>query len=65
VMAVEVEIDVQVLTSEIKKTYASVSQDPEKDYIFPTGRSWARRPRLSGGARELVAPWSACCAVGP
>src|ERR671935_2616522 len=40
-MAVEVEIDVQVLKSEIKKTYASVSQDPEKDFIFPTGRPWA------------------------
>jgi SAM-dependent methyltransferase len=40
-MAVEVEIDVEVLKSEIKKTYASVSQEPEKDFIFPTGRSWA------------------------
>ena len=37
-MAVEVEIDVQVLKSEIKKTYASVSQEPEKDFIFPTDR---------------------------
>jgi len=40
-MAVEVEIDVQVLKSEIKKTYASVSQEPGKDFIFPTGRAWA------------------------
>src|SRR5881628_2140943 len=40
-MAVEVEIDVQVLKREIKKTYASVSQEPEKDFIFPTGRPWA------------------------
>src|SRR5437016_13564734 len=40
-MAVEVEIDVQVLKSEIKKTYASVSQEPAKDFIFPTGRPWA------------------------
>jgi arsenite methyltransferase len=40
-MAVEVEIDVQVLKSEIKKTYAEVSQEPEKDFIFPTGRPWA------------------------
>ena len=40
-MAVEVEIDVQVLKNEIKKTYASVSQEPEKDFIFPTGRPWA------------------------
>ena len=40
-MAVELEIDVQVLNSEIKKTHASVSQEPEKDFIFPTGRPWA------------------------
>src|SRR5213079_2562889 len=40
-MAVEVEIDVHVLKSEIKKTYASVSQEPEKDFVFPTGRPWA------------------------
>src|SRR5213083_2609112 len=40
-MAVEVEIDVEVLKSEIKKTYASVSDEPEKDFVFPTGRSWA------------------------
>src|ERR671937_3187585 len=40
-MAVEVPIDVDLLKSEIKKTYAQVSQEPEKDFIFPTGRSWA------------------------
>ena len=40
-MAVEVEIDVEVLKSEIRKTYASVSDEPEKDFIFPTGRGWA------------------------
>src|SRR5438094_7861659 len=40
-MAVEAEIDVELLKSEIKKTYASVSEEPEKDFIFPTGRSWA------------------------
>ena len=40
-MAVEVEIDVELLKSEIKKTYASVSQEPERDFIFPTGRAWA------------------------
>jgi len=40
-MAVDVEIDVKLLKSEIKKTYASVSQEPEKDFIFPTGRAWA------------------------
>jgi arsenite methyltransferase len=40
-MAVDVELDVEVLKSEIKKTYASVSEEPEKDFIFPTGRAWA------------------------
>jgi arsenite methyltransferase len=34
-------VDVDLLKSEIKKTYASVSQEPEKDFIFPTGRAWA------------------------
>jgi arsenite methyltransferase len=38
---VDVGIDVGLLKSEIRKTYASVSQEPEKDFIFPTGRAWA------------------------
>jgi arsenite methyltransferase len=41
VSASKIDIDVQLLKSEIKKTYASVSQEPEKDFIFPTGRAWA------------------------
>ena len=41
-MSVDVGIDVGLLKSEIKKTYASVSQEPEKDFIFPTGRAWAQ-----------------------
>ncbi|MET0939691.1 MAG: methyltransferase domain-containing protein [Gaiellaceae bacterium] len=40
-MAVDVDIDVVHLKREIKKTYASVSDEPDKDFIFPTGRSWA------------------------
>jgi SAM-dependent methyltransferase len=40
-MAVDVEIDVELLKSEIKKTYASVSEEPQQDFIFPTGRAWA------------------------
>jgi arsenite methyltransferase len=35
-------IDVGLLKSEIRNTYASVSQEPEKDFIFPTGRGWAQ-----------------------
>ena len=40
-MAVDVDIDVALLKSEIQKTYASVSAEPERDFIFPTGRAWA------------------------
>ena len=40
-MAVDVDIDVEVLKCEIKKTYAKVSEQPEEDFIFPTGRAWA------------------------
>jgi arsenite methyltransferase len=34
-------LDVGVLKTEIKKTYASVSNEPGKDFVFPTGRAWA------------------------
>jgi arsenite methyltransferase len=40
-MAADVEIDVDLLKSEIRKTYASVSREPETDFMFPTGRAWA------------------------
>ena len=40
-MSVDVEIDVDLLKSEIKKTYSSVSKEPGRDFIFPTGRAWA------------------------
>ena len=40
-MASVVGIDVDLLKSEIKKTYAAVSEEPGKDFIFPTGRAWA------------------------
>ena len=35
-------IDVDLLKSEIKNTYACVSQEPDRDFIFPTGRAWAQ-----------------------
>ena len=42
-MAIEVAgLDVETLKSEIKKTYARVSAEPERDFIFPTGRGWAQ-----------------------
>jgi arsenite methyltransferase len=37
----KVTVDVDVLRSEIEKTYTQVSTEPAKDFIFPTGRSWA------------------------
>jgi len=40
-MATELTVDVEQLKCEIKKTYASLSQEPEKDFVFPTGRGWA------------------------
>jgi arsenite methyltransferase len=40
-MAIEILVDVDLLKEEIKKTYAAVSQDPKKDFVFPTGRAWA------------------------
>jgi arsenite methyltransferase len=40
-MTSDLGVDVGVLKREIKKTYASVSAEPGRDFIFPTGRAWA------------------------
>jgi arsenite methyltransferase len=40
-VSVDVEIDVELLKSEIRKTYACVSEEPDRDFVFPTGRAWA------------------------
>ena len=40
-MSVEADVDVELLKSEIRKTYACVSDEPEREFIFPTGRAWA------------------------
>jgi arsenite methyltransferase len=40
-MAVGVGLDLALLRREIKKTYASVSDEPEREFVFPTGRAWA------------------------
>jgi SAM-dependent methyltransferase len=40
-MTVDVGVDAALLKREIKKTYASVSREPGRDFIFPTGRAWA------------------------
>jgi arsenite methyltransferase len=51
-MSVDVGIDVRLLKSEIKKTYAGVSDEPEREFVFPTGRAWAEDlgypPELAG-----------------
>ena len=41
-MTLDPGLDVALLKSEIKKTYASVSAEPEREFIFPTGRAWAQ-----------------------
>ena len=35
-------LDVGLLRSEIQRTYAAVSDDPDRDFMFPTGRAWAQ-----------------------
>jgi SAM-dependent methyltransferase len=40
-MAMDANIDLDLLKSEIKKTYACVSAEPQREFIFPTGRAWA------------------------
>lgn len=40
-MSVTVDLDVETLKCEIKKTYAQVSAEPETEFVFPTGRAWA------------------------
>jgi SAM-dependent methyltransferase len=51
-MTADVEIDVELLKGEIKKTYAGVSEQPTQDFVFPTGRAWAEDldypPELAG-----------------
>jgi len=41
-MAVEIEgLDIELLRSEIQRTYAAVSNEPGQEFMFPTGRAWA------------------------
>jgi arsenite methyltransferase len=41
-LAVELEgLDVELLRSEIQRTYSAVSAEPGTDFMFPTGRAWA------------------------
>ena len=52
VMAVDVEIDVELLKSEIKKTYASRLRGAGRRLHLPDRTRLGRRPRLPGGARQ-------------
>jgi SAM-dependent methyltransferase len=58
-MAVDLGLDIELLKCEIKKTYAGVSLEPEKGFIFPTGRAWALDlgypPDLLGRVPETAA----------
>src|SRR5262249_51523749 len=38
----DIPVDVEVLRTEIRKTYTSVSTEQDKEQIFPTGRVWAQ-----------------------
>jgi SAM-dependent methyltransferase len=38
----DIPVDVDVLRSEIRKTYTEVSTDQQQEFIFPTGRAWAQ-----------------------
>jgi len=58
-MSAELPVDIDVLRSEIEKTYTEVSSEQGKDFIFPTGRAWAQdlgypEPELSQVPDETV-----------
>jgi SAM-dependent methyltransferase len=55
----DVTVDVALLRSEIEKTYTQVSTEPGKNFIFPTGRTWAEalgypQPELSNVPEATV-----------
>ena len=52
-MSTAVDLDVALLKSEIRKTYASVADEPDREFIFPTGRAWAEDLRYPPELREV------------
>jgi arsenite methyltransferase len=61
--ATEIPVDVAVLRDEILKTYTEVSTDQDAEFIFPTGRAWARdlgypEPELSRVPDSSVASFA-------
>jgi arsenite methyltransferase len=58
-----VSVDVDLLRSEIRRTYTDVSTDQEREFIFPTGRSWAQElgypePELARVPDAIVASFA-------
>ena len=47
-------LDIGQLKAEIAKTYTAVSREPEREFIFPTGRL-GRGSRLPGGSARARA----------
>jgi arsenite methyltransferase len=61
--ATGIPVDVDVLRHEIQKTYTDVSTDQDQEFIFPTGRAWARdlgypEPELSRIPEATVASFA-------
>jgi arsenite methyltransferase len=52
-VSTELPVDVDVLRDEIEKTYTDVSTEPNKDFIFPTGRSWAEELGYPGELADV------------
>jgi len=44
-LATDIPVDVEILREEIRKTYTEVSTEQDQEFIFPTGRAWARELR--------------------
>ena len=56
-MAVDTDIDVDLLKSEIKKTYSSVSEEPGRDFGFVAGAL------IAGFAADATSPKTAIATV--
>jgi SAM-dependent methyltransferase len=57
-MAIEVEgLDTALLESEITRTYSTVATEPDRDFMFPTGRAWAHSPWAPGPGRGCRRHW--------
>jgi arsenite methyltransferase len=56
-------VDVDLLRTEIRRTYTDVSTEQERDFIFPTGRAWAQalgypEPELARVPDQTVASFA-------